>query len=139
MQVTPRRKPCPIFLQLNAANDRVFIDKVQMRQVLFNLVRNAEEAMEDVPAPRLTIATRINGGSALQIDVADVGPGVAREVRDKLFEPLATTKAKGMGIGLSLSRSIVELHSGSLTVGANPDGGAVFSLTLPLIAPGDVA
>ncbi len=137
MLVTPRRRECPIVLTLEAARDRVFIDKVQMRQVLFNLVRNAEEAMEDLTGPRLTIATSARGNAAIQIDVIDIGPGIARDVKDKLFEPLATTKAKGMGIGLSLSRSIVEIHSGSLTVGANPGGGAVFSLVLPLIAPGE--
>ena len=138
LMVTPRRGNCPVFLKLEATTDRVFIDKVQIRQVLFNLIRNAEEAMEDVAMPLLTIATSLKSG-AIQVDVIDIGPGVSHDVRERLFEPLATTKAKGMGIGLSLSRSIVETHSGSLTVGENPDGGAVFSLTLPLVPPGEDA
>ena len=122
-----------IDIKLDAAKDRVFIDKVQIRQVLFNLIRNADESMQDVQAPHLEISTSLVGDKSIRIDIADNGPGVSDEIREKLFEPLTTTKAKGMGIGLSLSRSIAEIHSGSLTVRCNKDGGATFSLTLPLL------
>jgi two-component system sensor kinase FixL len=122
-----------IDLKLEARSDKVFIDKVQIRQVLFNLIRNADESMQDVNAPRIGISTCVVG-DMIRIDIADNGPGVSDEIREKLFEPLTTTKAKGMGIGLSLSRSIAEFHSGGLAVGSNAEGGATFSLTLPLIA-----
>ena len=122
-----------IRLRLEAPRDDVFIDKVQIRQVLFNLVRNADESMQDVQSPRIEIASSLINDKTISIDVSDNGPGVSDEIRDKLFEPLTTTKAKGMGIGLSLSRSIAEIHSGGLTVRSNPSGGATFSLTLPLI------
>jgi two-component system CheB/CheR fusion protein len=89
--------------------------------------------MQDVQSPRIEIASSLINDKTISIDVSDNGPGVSDEIRDKLFEPLTTTKAKGMGIGLSLSRSIAEIHSGGLSVTANAEGGATFSLTLPLI------
>jgi PAS domain S-box-containing protein len=121
-----------IHLKFESPRDQVFIDKIQIRQVLFNLVRNADESMQEVETPLLEIATSLVNDTTIRIDVADNGPGVSDEIKEKLFEPLTTTKAKGMGIGLSLSRSIAEIHSGSLTVSSNAQGGATFSLTLPL-------
>jgi PAS domain S-box-containing protein len=122
-----------IDLKLEASRDEVFIDRIQIRQVLFNLLRNADEAMIDSAAPRLEIATRLIDEATIRIDVADNGPGLSDKIKEKLFEPLTTTKAQGMGIGLSLSRSIAEMHCGDLTARSNPSGGATFSLTLPLI------
>ncbi len=133
LPVGPNARGHDIILRLDARVDTVFIDKVQIRQVLFNLIRNADEAMENVPSPVLRISTRLKEDVAIVIDIADNGPGVSDAIKEKLFEPLTTTKSKGMGIGLSLSRSIVEIHSGSLSVASNSDGGATFSLTLPLI------
>jgi len=121
-------------LRLAAAHDEVFVDKVQIKQVFFNLIRNAFEAMATAADPVLTISTRNEGDKAIFIDFADRGPGVDDEIRARLFEPLATTKAAGMGIGLSLSRAIASIHAGSLNISANSAQGATFTLMLPLRA-----
>ncbi|HEY4116071.1 MAG TPA: ATP-binding protein [Rhizomicrobium sp.] len=107
------------------------IDKVQIQQVLLNLLRNALEAMDGSPKREIRVsAQRVNGG--IEISVADSGPGLAPEVAAHLFEPFTTTKSNGMGIGLSICRKIVEAQGGRLwhTPGAN--GGAVFSLDVPV-------
>jgi len=109
----------------------VFVDKVQIQQVVLNLVRNAVEAMAQSPSRVLTIETGEQHGAAL-VRVIDTGPGMAPEVAEKLFEPFLTTKSTGMGIGLSICRSIIEAHGGRIWVSKNPSGGAIFSFTLPL-------
>jgi two-component system sensor kinase FixL len=108
----------------------VSIDRVQIQQVLINLVRNAIEAMQGSPRRELTIeAAPVEDGN-VAITVADTGPGLAKEVVSQLFQPFVTTKSQGMGVGLSISRSIVEAHGGTLTASANPGGGTVFRFTL---------
>jgi C4-dicarboxylate-specific signal transduction histidine kinase len=109
-------------------------DRVQLQQVIQNLVRNAAEAMIGVEDGRreLTIITRRQEDGRVQLSVRDVGTGFRREDADKLFAPFYTTKAHGMGIGLSVSRSIVEHHRGLLWGAPNDDGpGATFSLSIP--------
>jgi two-component system sensor kinase FixL len=106
------------------------IDKVQIQQVLVNLVRNAAEAMTGAPRRELTITTT-PAGDMVEIRVADTGPGLTEAVRAKLFEPFVTTKATGMGIGLSVCRTIVEAHGGELRAEQPSGGGTVFSITLP--------
>jgi len=108
----------------------VIVDKVQIQQVVLNLVRNAVEAMTHASSRVLTIETMNQNGEAL-IRVMDTGTGLAPEVAEKLFEPFMTTKATGMGIGLSICRSIVESHSGRIWAAKNPPGGTIFSLSLP--------
>jgi two-component system sensor kinase FixL len=111
----------------------VVVDHVQIQQVVLNLVRNAIEAMEQVERRELVIGTRtIPEQGMVEISVADSGPGIAPELADRLFQPFVTTKATGMGLGLSICREIVEAHHGRLTASPGSPGGAVFRLTLPI-------
>lgn len=109
----------------------VVADRVQIQQVLINLMRNAMEAMRDSPEKQLIVRTRHVSPDWLQVEVEDTGPGIADEVAPQLFQPFVTTKANGMGIGLSISRRIIESHGGELTVTKNAAGGATFSFSLP--------
>jgi PAS domain S-box-containing protein len=108
-------------------------DSVQLQQVLLNLIVNAVEAMNSVTdRPRqLEIASRVDGGQAVVVEVRDSGPGPAWEHADEWFEAFYTTKAEGLGIGLSISRSIVEAHGGRLWAERNAPHGAIFRFTLP--------
>ncbi len=107
-----------------------FVDKVQIQQVILNLVRNAIEAMSQSRDRVLKIDTRNENGDAL-VRVTDTGSGLAPSLAKKLFEPFQTTKSTGMGIGLSICRSIVETHGGRIWAEGNPAGGTIFSFTLP--------
>jgi two-component system sensor kinase FixL len=113
--------------------DYVLADKVQVQQVLLNLMRNAIEAMEDSPIRELVIATAPAPGGVIEISVADTGAGIAPEVSAQLFQPFVTTKRTGMGVGLSISRTIIEAHGGSIAARPNAGGGTVFSFTLPAV------
>ncbi|HEV7267782.1 MAG TPA: ATP-binding protein [Falsiroseomonas sp.] len=108
----------------------VVLDRVQIGQVVVNLVRNAVEAMDETPRRDLLITTRAIPGF-VEVAVADSGAGVAAEARARLFAPFNTTKPGGMGVGLAISRGIVEEHGGRLSWAPNPDGGSVFRFTLP--------
>jgi two-component system sensor kinase FixL len=118
-------------LKLDPAADAVFADRVQIQQVLVNLIRNAVDAMEDSPRRELTIASQRLDGGSVQVSVTDTGSGINDEFRERLFQPFMTTKAEGMGVGLSISRSIIEAHGGRIWADANPKGGTVFHFTLP--------
>ena len=109
-------------------------DRVQLQQVLLNLIVNAIEAMSGVQdRPReLTIASARSDANAVVVEVRDSGPGFKQESTERVFEPFYTTKAQGIGIGLSISRSIVEAHGGRLWAMANSPHGAVFRFTLPV-------
>jgi two-component system sensor kinase FixL len=113
----------------------VLADKIQIQQVLLNLIRNAVEAMQEVVRRELTLSTRLVDAGTIEIAVADTGPGLAPEVSAKLFQPFVTTKEHGMGVGLSISRTIIETHGGRLLADANPGGGTVFRLTLKSAEP----
>jgi two-component system sensor kinase FixL len=111
----------------------VLADRIQIEQVLLNLLRNAMDAMEGANTESRSIAVkaRRKGKHAVEISVADSGPGIADEVMDAIFEPFVTTKPLGMGMGLSISHSIVESHGGSLRVARNAPSGAIFFFDLP--------
>jgi PAS domain S-box-containing protein len=108
-------------------------DRVQLQQVVMNLIFNALEAMSasDDPARQLTIATSASDEGRVRIAVSDTGPGIVGDSAERLFEPFFTTKATGMGIGLSICRSIVEAHDGTFQVRPNEPTGAVFEFELP--------
>lgn len=110
----------------------LFIDKIQVEQVAVNLLRNAAEAMEDSAQRILTVSTSLHDGNFVEIAVADTGAGLASEVTQRLFQPFVTTKERGMGMGLSICRSIVEAHGGRIWATPNEGGGTVFRFTLPL-------
>jgi two-component system, LuxR family, sensor kinase FixL len=116
--------------QFDPAVDLVLADKVQIQQVLLNLIRNAIEAMEESVKRELTIAAKPEDDNMVAISVADTGAGMAPEMTSQLFQPFVTTKRHGMGVGLSISRTIVESHGGQIVVESNPGGGTVFRFTI---------
>ena len=118
--------------------DFVLADKVQIQQVLLNLIRNAIESMEETEKRELVISTAPAQDNLVTISVADTGTGIAPEVAAQLFQPFITTKRHGMGVGLSISRTIVESHGGSIAPQPNPGGGTVFSFTLPSVSKEEV-
>lgn len=109
------------------------VDRIQIQQVLLNLVRNAIEAMQEGTRRELVISTKRRDDGMAEIAVADTGPGIPPEIAAQLFQPFFTTKRHGTGVGLSISRTIVEAHGGRLWVEANPGGGALFQFTLRLV------
>jgi len=112
--------------------EMVLVDRVQIQQVILNLVRNAMDAMSEQPRRDLTIATAVVEDGMAMVSVTDTGPGVDAAAAAKLFQPFVTTKASGMGVGLSISRTIVEAHGGRIWTEPNPAGGAIFRFTLRL-------
>jgi PAS domain S-box-containing protein len=119
--------------QLTPGLPPVQADRVQLQQVLLNLVVNACEAMDgtDPTARTLGVSTVLRDNGIVNIEVTDHGSGVPREAMDRLFEPFYTTKENGLGLGLSISRSIVASHGGRLWARNNPDHGATFVVELP--------
>ena len=109
----------------------VLVDRVQIQQVLVNLLRNAVEAMEQSQRRELTLTAARQGKDRVEVTVADTGHGIADSVASQLFKPFVTTKAHGMGIGLAISKTIIEAHGGVLAVGPNPGGGTIFRFTVP--------
>ena len=105
------------------------VDRVQVQQVLLNLLRNAIEAMDESELRELTVGAVAEDGM-IRVSVADTGSGISPEVAPRLFQPFVTTKPSGMGIGLSVCRTIVEAHHGQLWVEANPTGGSIFHFTI---------
>jgi two-component system sensor kinase FixL len=110
----------------------VLADKVQIQQVILNLMRNSIDAMHGSARRNLTVAARPAPDDMAEISVSDTGPGISPDVADQLFQPFVTTKKQGMGVGLSISRTIIEAHGGRIWVESNEDGGAVFRFTLPI-------
>lgn len=115
-----------------SATEDVLVDRVQIQQVLINLIRNAIEAMREVDRRELTVRTTSDGNSDIAIEVADTGPGISDEIAARLFQPFVTSKADGMGMGLSISRRIIKAHGGTISVNRNSDGGATFRISLPV-------
>lgn len=128
--------------RFDAALPPVLVDRIQIQQVLVNLMRNAVEAMaregagDEAPARReLAVTAARVRPDTVRVAVADTGPGLAPGVAERLFDPFVSTKPGGMGLGLSICRTIVEGHGGRLWAEPNPGGGVVFRFTLPAAAP----
>jgi two-component system sensor kinase FixL len=115
---------------LDPHHDLVFVDKVQVQQVILNLIRNAIEAMAESSKRQLVISSGSAPGGLIEISVADTGSGISPEIAEQLFQPFVTTKRHGMGVGLSISKTIIEAHGGRMWANANPGGGTIFHLTL---------
>lgn len=119
--------------QLDAGLDLVLADKVQIQQVILNLIRNAIEAMMLSKDRQLLISTSRTTDDMVQISIADSGPGIPDDVMKQLFQPFVTTKPHGMGVGLSISKTIVEAHGGRMWAEKNAEEGATFKFTLRLV------
>ncbi len=127
-----------VSLDQNVEAPPVLIDRIQIQQVVLNLVRNGIEAMGASEVRKLSVKTAEVSGDAIEVSVSDTGSGLSDEARAHLFQPFFTTKANGMGIGLSICRSIVQAHGGRLWAEANPGGGTVFSFTVPIASVEDI-
>jgi two-component system, LuxR family, sensor kinase FixL len=117
----------------------VLADKVQIQQVLLNVMRNAVEAMVGSPRRELHIHTGMAEDDTVTISITDTGTGISDEIAAQLFQPFVTTKRHGMGVGLSISRTIIEAHGGRIWIEPNPEGGTIFHLTLPAASTEEVA
>ena len=122
-------------IELDDTVGTALIDRIQIGQVIINLVRNAVEAMETSDRRELKVSTRLVDGG-VEIAVADSGPGIAPEVAERLFQPFVTSKAAGLGLGLSICREIVQAHGGQLTASPGAADGTVFTVKLPTGADG---
>ncbi|MFG1412521.1 PAS domain S-box protein [Xanthobacter sp. VTT E-85241] len=116
--------------RFDPACDLVLADKVQVQQVLLNLIRNGMEAMMEAPRRFLVVQTSPEEDDMVAVSVSDTGHGISKEVADQLFMPFITTKQHGMGVGLSISRTIIESHGGRIWAEPNPEGGSIFRFTL---------
>jgi two-component system sensor kinase FixL len=117
---------------LDTSHDLIFADKVQVQQVVLNLIRNAIEAMAERPTRQLVISSAVLSDRMVRVSVSDTGTGLSPDILPQLFQPFVTTKTHGMGVGLSISKTIVEAHGGRLWAEPKPEGGTVFHLTLKL-------
>lgn len=115
----------------------VLVDKVQIQQVLINLIRNAVEAMADGPVRQLTVSSRPDAPGFVRVVVADTGPGISPDVAAQLFTAFVSTKAEGMGLGLSICRTIVEANGGRIWAQPGEAGGTEFHFTLVSAKAGD--
>jgi two-component system sensor kinase FixL len=128
--VGSREHQIDVQVRLDPEGDRVFVDRIQIEQVLFNLIRNAIDAMIESPRRSLTISTRADP-DVVTISVEDTGAGIADGLAPQLFQPFVTSKDAGMGIGLSICRTIVEAHGGRIWFEPGAEGGTIFRFTLP--------
>ena len=129
--VGSREKGVRTVFDFASGAELVMVDRIQIQQVLTNLMRNAVEAMKDTIRKELRVAITPGDYREIILLVEDSGPGIAPDIAPDLFKPFTTSKAGGMGIGLSISKRIVEAHGGKMTVSESPLGGARFSFTLP--------
>ena len=119
-------------VDLDPALPPVLVDNVQIQQVIINLIRNAVEAMQEVPIRQLQIQSSLAEPGIAQVTISDTGPGFSEEVAAKLFTPFITSKEKGMGLGLSICQSIIQAHGGRIWATPNARAGVSFHFQLPL-------
>ncbi|MGH7126033.1 MAG: sensor histidine kinase, partial [Stellaceae bacterium] len=118
--------------ELEPGMPAALIDRIQIQQVLANLMRNAIEAMARSDTRSIVISASARADGLIEVRVADTGPGISESIAEQLFEPFVSTKADGMGVGLSICQSIIAAHGGAIWADANPrGGGAIFHFTIP--------
>jgi signal transduction histidine kinase len=127
-----RRRDVRVVTDLSGEPPPVFADRVQLQQVMLNLILNGAEAMGAVEAPHvLTIASSAASDGGVLVSVADTGPGMDPATAERVFDSFFTTKTGGMGMGLSICRSIIDAHAGRIWVEPNTPHGAIFHFTVP--------
>ncbi len=137
-----RQEQIDLRLDVPAALPPVLVDGIQAQQVLLNLIRNAMESLQRVPGAarrRIEVTARPAAGGLVMVSVADTGPGCPPETIDRLFDAFFTTKPNGMGMGLSISRSIIEAHEGTLWATPNSSGGLTVHFTVQVVNGGNDA
>ncbi|WP_431688341.1 ATP-binding protein [Hahella sp. NBU794] len=136
LQLETHRRQVKTRLLIAADIPNVCVDRIMIEQTLGNLIRNALDAMRDTPIQEreLIVDAQVISQDRVTVSVTDKGCGIPQHFRNRLFTPFFTTKPDGMGAGLAISKSFIELHHGTLEFKDNPDGGSVFSFTLPLAA-----
>lgn len=123
-----------VSVDVDPALPRVQGDRIQLQQVVINLLVNAFDSMKECPANERGVAVRVklDGAGMIKVSARDHGTGLGPDKADRIFQPFYTTKREGLGMGLSISRAIIEAHGGRLWAENNPDRGATLSFTLPL-------
>ncbi|CDX21330.1 PAS/PAC sensor signal transduction histidine kinase [Mesorhizobium sp. ORS 3324] len=137
--VGAREADVRVTYDLDPAAELVLADRIQIEQVLLNLMRNAVEAMHGTPRRELRVVTAARHNGMTEVSVIDTGPGLAPEVSAQLFQPFVTTKKHGMGVGLSICRTIVESHGGHIWAESPSGGGTAFRFTLRAVEKEEVA
>jgi two-component system sensor kinase FixL len=135
--VGSRDKSVRTTFELSPALPAIDADRIQLQQVVMNLVRNSIDAMTGWPKRDLILMTRLKEKNLVEVAVIDSGPGVPENLRSTLFTPFVSTKAQGTGLGLAICRSIIEAHGGNLWHEETPSGGATFKFTLPIHGSAD--
>ena len=133
--IGPTASGVEIRVLLDPEAPRIVANRIEIQQVLINLMRNALEAMAGMDRRKLRVTTTLRRPDLVEFAVADSGPGIGAEMAERIFEPFVTTKRDGMGIGLSICRSIIETHRGRLQFEPNPEGGTIFHFMLPAVLP----
>jgi two-component system, LuxR family, sensor kinase FixL len=131
--IGPTASGVEIRVLLDSEAPQIVANRVEIQQVLINLMRNALEAMAGMDRRKLWVTTTLRRPDLVEFAVADSGPGIGADMAERIFEPFVTTKRDGMGIGLSICRSIIETHGSRLQFEPNPDGGTIFHFTLPAV------
>jgi len=129
--VGSREHGIDVQVRLDPRADRILADRVQIQQVLFNLIRNAIDSMIEGPDRSLTISSSAGPGDFVTVSIEDTGSGIAESIAPQLFQPFVTSKESGMGIGLSICRTIIEAHGGRIWSEPGTGRGTIFSFTLP--------